>query len=76
MKQSRFSKQQFLGILKEAENAQLKKLLAYTMIDNADLKNLLSKKCQRLPPGGKGWRIGITSLMAARGGRAALIRTS
>ena len=57
MKQSRFSKQQIVGVLKAAEKAQLKKLLAYTMIDKADLKNLLSKKCQRLPPGGKGSRI-------------------
>jgi putative transposase len=28
----------------EAENAQLKKLLADTMLDNAGLKDLLSKK--------------------------------
>ena len=41
MKQSRFSKQQIVGVLKAAEKAQLKKLLAYTMIDKADLKNLL-----------------------------------
>ena len=50
MKQSRFSKQQFLGILKEAENAQLKKLLADTMLDNAGLTRRAAKPticCQK-----------------------------
>ncbi len=37
----------------EEENAKLKRLLADTMLDNAALKDLLSKKWWRLPRCGK-----------------------
>jgi putative transposase len=37
------------------ENAKLKKLLAEAILDNAMLKNLSSRKWERLPQSGKRW---------------------
>jgi putative transposase len=54
MKRKQFSEEQIIGGLEvsdakrlralEEENARLKRLLADTMLDNAGLKDLLSKK--------------------------------
>ena len=44
MKRCRFSEEQIIAILKEQENACLKKLLADQLLDNAVLKDLASKR--------------------------------
>jgi putative transposase len=54
----------------EVENTQLKKLLADTMLDNAGLKDLLSKKWSRPPQSRKQPRIFRSCSMSANGGRA------
>ena len=51
----------------ENENGRFKGLLADAMLDNADLKDLLSKKWCRLPPNGKRLRIFRPCLMSASG---------
>ena len=53
----------------EDENGKLKRLLADAILDNAGLKDLLSKKCLRPPQSVKRSRIFTPCLMSASGGR-------
>jgi len=55
----------------ETENARLKKLLAETMLDNAMLKDINSKKWRRPPSGEKPSFICVRHTRLANGGRAA-----
>ena len=54
----------------EDENAKLKKLLAETMLDNAMLKDIASKKWWRPPPGERPSLTFGSRLRSASGGRA------
>jgi hypothetical protein len=44
MKAKRFTEQQIIGVLKEAENSKLKRPLAEAELDKSALKSLLGRK--------------------------------
>ena len=65
MKRARFTDEQIIGMLKalEDENAELKKLLAEAMLDNAILKDVASKKMVRPAQGGVRWPMSAKSMI-------------
>ena len=57
MKRARFTEEETIGVLREDENAKLKKFSADQMLDAAALRKLLAKKWQGPPSSAKVPRI-------------------